>query len=59
MRDGAVIRPGVPGKGFYDDIGFAGIFYGPAGDNSPGITMNYPAAERQGIRFFYEKPVGR
>jgi hypothetical protein len=39
MRYGIVIRLGVPGKGFHDDIGFAGIFYGSAGDNSPGITI--------------------
>jgi hypothetical protein len=34
MSDSVVVRLGVPGKGFYSNIGFAGISYGPAGDNA-------------------------
>jgi hypothetical protein len=42
MRDGVVIRLRVPGQGFHDNVSFTGVFYGPAGDNSPGITVkNY------------------
>jgi hypothetical protein len=34
MSDGIVVRLGIPGKRFYSNIGFAGLCYGPAGDNS-------------------------
>jgi hypothetical protein len=27
MSDGVVVRLDVPGKGFYSNIGFAGVFY--------------------------------
>jgi hypothetical protein len=39
MHDGVVVRLGLPGKGFHDDVGFTGAFYGPAGDNSPGVAV--------------------
>jgi hypothetical protein len=42
MRDGVVIRLGIPGWGFHDDICFTGVLYGTTGDNSPGVTVkNY------------------
>jgi hypothetical protein len=30
---------GRSGKRFYDDISFTGIFYGAAGDNTSGVTV--------------------
>jgi hypothetical protein len=38
MCDSALVRLRVPDQGFYDDIGFAGIFYGATGDNPPGTA---------------------
>jgi hypothetical protein len=35
MRDSVVVQLHVLGKGFHDDVGFVGVFYGPAGDNAP------------------------
>jgi hypothetical protein len=29
----------IPGKGFYDHIAFAGVFYGPTGDNTTGVAV--------------------
>jgi hypothetical protein len=29
----------VLGKGFHDHIAFAGVFYGPAGDNTPRVAV--------------------
>jgi hypothetical protein len=34
-----MIRFRIPGQGFYDDIGFTGIFYGSAGYDPPGIAI--------------------
>jgi hypothetical protein len=44
-----MVRFHVPGQGFYDDIRFAGVCYRPAGDNSPGVT----------IEDYFEHDIGR
>jgi hypothetical protein len=43
MSDGVVVRLGVPGKRFYYNISFAGVFYIAA------VKMSYSAGTLYGI----------